>query len=58
MTKEHAHGRKNYVLEINAILTLEAVERLFFQDSARGFETTRMVGTSMAPAVSYRTQDL
>ena len=30
MATEHTRGRKNYVLEINAVLTLEAVERLFF----------------------------
>ncbi len=32
MATEHTNGRKNYVLEINAVLTLEAVERLFFRE--------------------------
>ena len=31
IAKEHTGGRKNYVLEIDAILTLEAVERLLFR---------------------------
>jgi asparagine synthase (glutamine-hydrolysing) len=33
MAEDHARGRKNYVMEINAVLTLEAVERLFFRSS-------------------------
>jgi asparagine synthase (glutamine-hydrolysing) len=33
MVGDHTSGRKNYVAEINAVLTLEAVERLLF----RGF---------------------
>ena len=32
MATEHTSGRKNYVLEINAVLTLEAVERLLFRE--------------------------
>jgi asparagine synthase (glutamine-hydrolysing) len=32
MAADHTRGRKNYVLEINAVLTLEAVERLLFRD--------------------------
>ena len=32
MASEHATGRKNYVREIDAVLTLEAVERLLFRD--------------------------
>lgn len=30
--RDHTGGRKNYVQEINAVLTLEAVRRLLFQD--------------------------
>ncbi|MEP6703446.1 MAG: hypothetical protein ABJB34_01450 [Acidobacteriota bacterium] len=30
MVIEHASGHKNYIREINAVLTLDAVERLFF----------------------------
>jgi asparagine synthase (glutamine-hydrolysing) len=30
MARDHTGGRRNYVLEINAVVTLEAVERLFF----------------------------
>jgi asparagine synthase (glutamine-hydrolysing) len=36
MAGEHTRGRKNYVLEINAVLTLEAAERLLFRDLPRG----------------------
>jgi asparagine synthase (glutamine-hydrolysing) len=32
MAKDHIRGRKNYVREINAVLTLEAVERLLFRE--------------------------
>jgi asparagine synthase (glutamine-hydrolysing) len=32
MAGEHIAGRKNYSLEINAVLTLEAVERLLFHE--------------------------
>jgi asparagine synthase (glutamine-hydrolysing) len=31
MAKDHATGRRNYVREINAVLTLEAVDRLFIR---------------------------
>jgi asparagine synthase (glutamine-hydrolysing) len=33
VAREHIRGSKNYVSEINAVLTLEAVERMFFRDS-------------------------
>lgn len=39
MGEEHVRGCKNYVLEINAVLTLEAIERLLFQELPRGTET-------------------
>jgi asparagine synthase (glutamine-hydrolysing) len=35
MVEEHAEGRKNYVAEINAVLTLEATERLLFRSVAQ-----------------------
>lgn len=35
MASEHIAGRKNYVTEINAVLTLEAVERLLFRNLPR-----------------------
>jgi asparagine synthase (glutamine-hydrolysing) len=31
LAQEHRQGRKNYLREINAVLTLEAVERLLFR---------------------------
>jgi hypothetical protein len=33
MATDHVEGRNNYVLEINAVLTLEAVERLLLRDA-------------------------
>jgi asparagine synthase (glutamine-hydrolysing) len=35
MASEHRDGRKNYVTEINAVLTLEAIERLLFKELPR-----------------------
>src|SRR5262249_37653257 len=35
MASEHATGRKNFVREIDAVVTLEAVERLLFRDLGR-----------------------
>jgi asparagine synthase (glutamine-hydrolysing) len=32
MVSDHLQGRRNYVAEINAVFTLEAVERLLFRD--------------------------
>jgi asparagine synthase (glutamine-hydrolysing) len=32
MAKDHIRGRKNYVREINTVLTVEAVERVLFRD--------------------------
>jgi asparagine synthase (glutamine-hydrolysing) len=36
MASDHATGHKNYVREIDAVLTLDAVERLLFRDLPRG----------------------
>jgi asparagine synthase (glutamine-hydrolysing) len=36
LVKEHVAGRKNYLREIDAILTLEAVERLLIRAGAHG----------------------
>jgi asparagine synthase (glutamine-hydrolysing) len=46
---DHTHGRKNYVLEINAVLTLEAVERLLFRELPPVIEP---FGRSPIPRVS------
>ncbi len=40
MAEEHIRGHKNYQQEINAVLTLEAVERLLFRDLRRGPESS------------------
>ena len=36
MASDHATGHKNYVREIDAVVTLDAVERLLFRDLPRG----------------------
>jgi asparagine synthase (glutamine-hydrolysing) len=38
MANDHVEGRRNYVSEINAVLTLEAVERLLLQGARSGEE--------------------
>ena len=38
LAREHITGRKNYVREIDAVLTLEAVDRLFLRNVPRGPE--------------------
>jgi asparagine synthase (glutamine-hydrolysing) len=38
MAENHISGRKNYSAEINAVLTLEAAERLLLRDLPRGLE--------------------
>jgi asparagine synthase (glutamine-hydrolysing) len=53
MGREHAQGRKNYLLEINAVLTLEAVERLLFRDLPRGLDSVRGRGPQSVPEVAY-----
>jgi asparagine synthase (glutamine-hydrolysing) len=40
MARDHRLGRKNYVHEINAVITLGAVERLLFRDLPRGLTGT------------------
>jgi len=44
LAHEHINGRRNYVREIDAVITLDAVERLLFHDLPRGPE-------ELAPAV-------
>jgi asparagine synthase (glutamine-hydrolysing) len=39
VASDHIHGRKNYVLELNAVLTLEAVERLLLRDTGTARHT-------------------
>jgi len=50
MASEHAGGRKNYVLEIDAVLTLEAVERVLFRDLPRNPERLGTSATLTASA--------
>lgn len=38
LANEHINGRRNYMHEIDVVLTLEAVERLLFHDFPRGRE--------------------
>ena len=39
IVEEHINGRKNYIREINAVLTLEAVNRLLIQGSSEPRDT-------------------
>jgi asparagine synthase (glutamine-hydrolysing) len=39
MVADHTGGHRNYVLEINAVLTIEAVERLLFRNSVGNGES-------------------
>jgi asparagine synthase (glutamine-hydrolysing) len=38
ITGQHQAGRKNYVTEINAVLTIEAIERLLFKELPRAVD--------------------
>ena len=49
LANEHISGRRNYILEINAVLTLEAVERLLMRDFSQ--ECGELID-SRAPIVS------
>jgi hypothetical protein len=40
MASDHASGHKNYVREIDAVVTLDTVERLLFRDVAAGAKST------------------
>ena len=54
MVNEHLSGRKNYIQEINAVLTLEAVERLLFSNVSH--ESKELISSSIrdGEAVSVR----
>jgi asparagine synthase (glutamine-hydrolysing) len=52
MASEHIRGRKNYVLELDAVITLEAVERLLFRDLRRESRPVAAIATSAAIAVA------
>jgi len=51
MAADHISGRKNYVQEISAVLTLEAVERLLFRDLRRGPEPPKSVPIQLSSRV-------
>jgi asparagine synthase (glutamine-hydrolysing) len=55
--REHSENRKNYMREINAVLTLEAVERLLFTDLSRSREVSAMSGGSVARASGARARE-
>jgi hypothetical protein len=42
MAEDHIHGRKNYLREINAVVTLAAVDRLLFRGLPTGRSLTTM----------------
>src|SRR5207248_7911347 len=41
VARAHISGRANYVREINSVLTLEAVDRLFFKEVTRATSAER-----------------
>jgi asparagine synthase (glutamine-hydrolysing) len=55
MARHHVSGRRNYVREINAVLTLEAVERLLFRDLPRELSDLKKAGTGSRPKESVLT---
>jgi len=62
LASDHIRGRKNYVLEINAVLTLEAIERLLFRNTPRyggysddlGFGTSRQLPSKAGSVPAYK----
>lgn len=54
MAIDHTNGRKNYVAEINAVLTLEAVERLLFRARAYNFKETEEAHILATPSPRYQ----
>jgi asparagine synthase (glutamine-hydrolysing) len=54
MASEHIRGRKNYVREINAVLTLEAVERLLFRNLPYRLGERDDFGIRTVPSVAVK----
>lgn len=52
MFGQHTGGFKNYLTEINAVLTLQTVERLLFRDLPRGPDTSKVTTRILAEARS------
>jgi asparagine synthase (glutamine-hydrolysing) len=50
LARDHINGRRNYVHEIDAVLTLEAVDRLLLRDQPRGPEQPAPAISRAAPA--------
>jgi asparagine synthase (glutamine-hydrolysing) len=50
MASQHRAGRKNYVTEINAVLTLEVIERLLFKELPRNADGLEIRPGSRHPA--------
>jgi asparagine synthase (glutamine-hydrolysing) len=53
MAAEHIRGRKNYTLELNAVMTLEAVERLLLRGHRREARSDDF-GTRSVPSAAVR----
>jgi asparagine synthase (glutamine-hydrolysing) len=51
---DHARGRKNYVLEIDAVLTLEAVERLLLTCRSSGQRESDHLAIRTVPSVAIK----
>jgi asparagine synthase (glutamine-hydrolysing) len=56
MASEHRRGRKNYAAEINAVVTLEAVERLLMRQSSHDPERCGMPATGVPSSVIQRAE--
>jgi asparagine synthase (glutamine-hydrolysing) len=52
LADRHTRGRANYVLEINAVFTLEAVERLLFRELPRDSELVNKANAVAMPTLS------
>jgi asparagine synthase (glutamine-hydrolysing) len=54
MVKEHISGRKNYTVELNAVLTLEAVERLLLREHTYKQIRSNGFGNRTVPSAAVR----
>ncbi len=54
MAKDHIRGRNNYVREINAVVTLEAVDRLLFQNLPRKVEDAQLWNSNCVAVYNIR----
>jgi asparagine synthase (glutamine-hydrolysing) len=58
MVSDHLSGRRNYVQEIDAVVTLDAVERLLFRDLPRGATLNHQRPASVTGVCNSRANQL